>query len=60
MAPIGENHCRPTVHEFVEREHRERNHQGLHQRIGRGEQSGGNGRIRSVRAWAACSIITIG
>ena len=31
--PIGERHFRHVITEFVEHYHRERNHQGLHNRL---------------------------
>ena len=33
MIPLGERHVRRAVHEFVEHYHRERNHQGLRNRL---------------------------
>ena len=33
MIPIGERHLRQAIHEFVEHYHRERNHQGLGNRL---------------------------
>ena len=47
MIPLGERHFRCALTEFVEHDHRERNHQGLDNRLLAGPSTGDRtGRVR--------------
>ena len=47
IIPLGERHFRRAITEFVEHYHRERNHQGLHNRLITGAPATGVGRPRA-------------
>jgi putative transposase len=46
IIPLGEGHLRRAVTEFVAHYHRERNHQGLENRLIDGAATPGAGRVR--------------
>ena len=46
IVPIGERHFRWAIREYVEHYHRERNHQGLDNRLVTSMSASGTGRVR--------------
>jgi hypothetical protein len=49
IIPVGERHFRHALAEFVEHYHRERNHQGLNNRLNRGQTGERPDRRRAVQ-----------
>jgi transposase InsO family protein len=61
LVPLGERHFRPAVAEYVEHDHRERNHQGLaNALIGARRRAGPPAEYEDPRGSAGCSISTSG
>jgi Integrase core domain len=61
IIPMGEYHFRRAVAEYVEHYHRERNHQGLDNRlIADTPTNDRTGRAAPDRGWPVCSISTCG
>jgi transposase InsO family protein len=58
LIPLGEQHFRRAVTEFVAHDHRERNHQGLENRLI--ETTPQSMLVESINsnAWVDCSVIT--
>jgi hypothetical protein len=57
LIPFGERHFWYVIAEFVDRYHRERNHQGLANRLIAGTPVAERpGRVGAASGWAGCSI----